>query len=84
MDGLIRQLQGAVEAIALLRERSPEMLDAFFASMELVSTEDVSDRAKKALEAMADELRMARRLSAGRPISSRHALRLAYSAEGRA
>jgi hypothetical protein len=75
---LVAQLQGAVSAIDLLRTRAPHVVEAFFSQMNLVSTHDVSDQAKQALEALAMELRAAR-MDPPKPMPSRQALRLSYS-----
>lgn len=78
---LVKQLQGAVSAIDLLRERAPHVVRAFFADMQLVDAGDVSEQAKHALEALADELRAARLQPAPVPMPSREVLRLAYTGE---
>jgi hypothetical protein len=77
---LVQQLQGAVAAMDLLRAKAPHVVDAFFAELKMVDASGVSGEAQHALSVLADRLRAAR--AHPKPIPSRQALRLAFSAEG--
>lgn len=65
---LIRQLEGAVAGIDVLRNKAPDFLNHFLEDVRLVSTDSISDQARAALTGLMDELRTAEhRRSASQP-----------------
>ena len=56
---LVRQLSGAVEAIAMLRDKAPGVLDRMLASSDLVRTDHITEDAQSALAELVNELRAA-------------------------